>query len=135
MFRENIFVLQSEPFLLTSTGAAIGKINIPEKCMVRQAWVELASASAAAPRIQLNSYDGTTTGDADVGDITVPAGTAALAAVWDEAGEGLVLEKHSQVLIEVQTAGDNAEYGKVGLVLEYLPENSDNGVAVMVESA
>lgn len=135
MFRENIVVLKSNSFDIGNTGANVVAIPIPFKCSLIEAVVVPEAAATANFTVSLDSLQNATAGAADLGSITVPASAAAFTGYYDLAGEGVVLNRHSTVLVQVDDAGDSGENAHVMLVLDYLPENTGNDSTNMIETA
>jgi hypothetical protein len=119
-------------FDIGNTGANVATFNIPFKCAVVNFSVYSNTAVANSFTVSADSYDFSTQGAADVGNVVVPDSTGANRVVVDEAGQGVVLNAGSQVLVQVDEAGDSGEKGFCKLLIEHLPETPENQTLVTV---
>jgi hypothetical protein len=136
--REQIVVLEplAQGFDIGNTATTAAVIIVPFKCEVIEAIAWSNTAATNSFTVGFNSYDGTTlSSNAYVGSVVVPDSAGANVAYYDAAGLGVVLEKHSVVMVDCDEAGDSGEKGFARLVVSYLPETDQNDVAVMIESA
>jgi hypothetical protein len=65
----------------------------------------------------------------------VPDSASANVGYYDQGGAGVLLDKHSVVLVDCDEAGDSGEKGFCTLVVAYLSETQDNDDTVMIESS
>lgn len=136
--REQVVVLLplAQSFDIGNAATNVACIPIPFKCEVIEAIAWSNTAVANSFTVGFNTYDGTTcTTNAVAGSVIVPDSASANIPYYDKAGLGVVLKKHSFVMIDCDEAGDSGEKGFVSLVVSYLPETDDNDVACMIESA
>lgn len=113
-------------FDIGNTAANVATIYVPFDCVVEKLMFYANAAATANATITADSYDGTTQGAADVGSATIPASGAALTRYWGVAGRGLKLKAGTQVLVQVDDAGDTGELGFVELLVDVQPTADAN---------
>jgi len=138
MSREKACVIwAAEAIDIGNAASNVSVIPIPFKCEVLEAIVVPLAGATNSFTVGFNYYDGTNaiSTNAFVGSIVVADSAAADVPYYDAAGLGVVLEKHSRVMIDCDEAGDSGETALAGLVVNYLPETDANDQSGMIETA